>query len=152
MVLNDHDESYLFTSTAKMKRHIFLIDENENELKTFMEALNEIDDSFVCTYAGNAKEALEMLHSLEPDFVFLNYCMPATGLPLVSVIKNETRLKHAKIFIYSASIGEEINKMAKLLGASGCIEKQESTSKLTHALRAIFAGDLMPSYAFLGKS
>jgi DNA-binding NarL/FixJ family response regulator len=133
-----------------MKKHILLIDHDKNELTAFMAALKEIQGDFKCTYAESSAHALDMLKYLKPDFIFVDYDLPEiNGLQLLSVIRNESALREAKVFIYTEMIGEEICKMARILGASGCIEKHATVSWLTHLFRAIFDGQLMPKYSIL---
>jgi len=133
-----------------MKKHILLIDDDKNELATFMAALKDIEGDFKCTYAESSQQALEMLKYIQPDFIFIDSDMPdVDGLQILSYIRNEHSLQKAKAFIYTENISEETGKMAKLLGASGCIEKHPSVSWLTHLFKAIFDGQLMPRYAIL---
>jgi len=133
-----------------MRKHILLIDHDKNELAAFMAALKEIQGDFKCTYAESSGQALEMLKYLQPDFIFVDYDLPGVnGLQLLSVIRGEPALKQAKVFIYTEMISEEIGKMARILGASGCIEKHATVSWLTHLFRAIFDGQLMPRYSIL---
>jgi CheY-like chemotaxis protein len=133
-----------------MKKHVLLIDEDKSELNHFMSAIGNIKGNIKCTYASSSEQALEMLKFIEPHFIFIDYNMPkVNGLQLLSVIKGEPKLKGVKVFIYSENISDEIHKMARILGAAGCIEKHGTISWLTHQFTAIFAGDLMPSYALL---
>ena len=133
-----------------MKKHLLLIDDDQNELSSFMEALKEINGDFKCTYAGSSEQALEMLRHIQPDFIFLDYDLPqVNGLQVLSVIRNEPALRQTKVYIYTETISEEIDKMARLLGASGCIEKNATVTWLTHLFKAIFDGQLMPNYAIM---
>ena len=135
-----------------MKKHILLIDHDKNELTAFMAALKEIQGDFKCTYADSSAQALEMLKYLQPEIIFVDYDLQGmNGLQLLSVIRNEPALRQTKIFVYTEMISEEIGKMARILGASGCIEKHATVSWLTHLLRAIFDGQLMPKYSILKK-
>ena len=132
-----------------MKKHVLLIDENKEELKSLAAIVNAINESFKCTQASSANEAVEMLRSTTPDFIFARNDLPGiNGLQLLSAIKFEPRMKAVKVFIYGEIIGEETIKMARVLGAAGCIEKGSLTD-LTHQFKAIFAEELMPSYVML---
>lgn len=134
-----------------MKKHILLIDNDKEELNYFLEALKKVpdEDGFKCTYANSLTQALEMLKYLVPHFIFINDNKFETdGLQLLAFVKNERRLLNTKFFLYSASISEETNKMAILLGASGCIEKPVSVERLTHELRAVLAHEPIHTYAY----
>jgi CheY-like chemotaxis protein len=131
-------------------KQVLLIDDDRDELGIFMDALKEINGPYNCSYANGADQALQMVHTNVPDFIFVDYNMPlVNGIQLLAVFKNEPKLKKAKIFIYSANITEEVHKMARVFGASGCIEKPNKISRLTHDFKAIFSGDLLPRFAYL---
>jgi CheY-like chemotaxis protein len=66
-----------------MKTHIFLIDDDINEMKIFVDALKEVTGAFKCTYASNGIHALKMLLYLKPEAIFVDYNMPVmNGLEL----------------------------------------------------------------------
>jgi len=133
-----------------MKKHLLLIDDDKNELTLFMSALKDINGDFKCTYADRSEQALDMLKYIQPDYIFIEYDLPnVNGLQVLSVIRNEPGLQRTKIYIYTETISEEIDKMARLLGAAGCIEKKATVGWLTHLFKAIFDGQLMPKYAIL---
>jgi two-component system chemotaxis response regulator CheY len=133
-----------------MRKHLLLIDHDKNELTAFMAAIKEIQGDFKCTYAESSAQALEMLKYLQPDFIFVDYDLPdVNGLQVLAFIRNEPSLKQAKVFIYTENISEEVGKMARTLGASGCIEKHATVNWLTHMFKAIFDGQLMPNYSIL---
>lgn len=131
-------------------RQLLLVDDDLDQLDIFMDALREISGPYNCTYADGPEKAIEMIRNTIPDFIFLDYNMPRmNGIQLLSVLRHEPKLKKAKIFIYSSSVTDEIQKMARLMGASGCIEKPPKLSRLVHDFKAIFAGDLLPGFAYL---
>jgi CheY-like chemotaxis protein len=133
-----------------MKKHILLIDDDKNEFTTFMLALKNINSDYHCAYAERSEQALDMLKYIQPDFIFIDYNLPnVNGLQVLSVIRNEPRLQRTKIYIYTETISEEVDKMARLLGADGCIEKNATIGWLTHLFKAIFDGELMPKYAIM---
>ena len=133
-----------------MKKHLLLIDADKKELTNFMSALKDINGDFKCTYAERSEQAMDMLKYIQPDFIFMDYNLPSVnGLQLLSVIRNEPRLQRTKIYIYTETISEEVDKMARLLGAAGCIEKNATVNWLTHLFKAIFDGQLMPNYAIM---
>jgi two-component system chemotaxis response regulator CheY len=133
-----------------MKKHILLIDNNKSELTIFMAALKEIQGNFKCSHAESSEQALAMLEYIQPDFIFVSHNLPhVNGLQIISVIRNEPVLERSKVYTYTEMISEEISKMARLLGASGCIEKSAEISWLIHLFKAIFDGQLMPGFAIL---
>jgi CheY-like chemotaxis protein len=128
-----------------MNKHILLIDDDEDEFAIFTDALNRVGDFYKCTYAANAEQAMDILKQVQPDFIFVDYNLPRiNGLEFISVARNNVK-PVTKVFLYSTSIGERMIKMARLLGAAGCIEKPVSITELTRELKII----LDP--AFTGK-
>ena len=71
------------------------------------------------------------------------------ALQLVSAIKFQTKLKDSKVYLYSDYFSDDTSKMARMLGAAGCIEKSGVFSELVHKFKAIFSPELLPSYVFL---
>lgn len=133
-----------------MKKHLLLIDEDLNELVTFMEVLKNIKGSFKCKYGQNGRQAIEMLHHTTPDFIFIDYELTEmNALQLVSVIKFQARFKGSKVYLCSDHFSDDTSKMARMLGATGCIERSGEFSGLVHKFKAIFSPELLPSYVFL---
>jgi CheY-like chemotaxis protein len=123
-----------------MKKHILLIDDDQDELKIFVEALNGVPGSFKCTYASSGEQGIEMLRYLEPDYIFLDYNMPrATGLDVLERVRNANRHRHGLLFLYSTTITEELSRSAMILGATGCLKKTTSISLLTEELKMLLA-------------
>lgn len=125
-----------------MKKHILFIDENTNDLKIFLDAIKKIPGDFKCTYATASTQAIEMLKYIVPDFIFIDYNLPKlNGLQFLAIIRNEDRLRNVRSFLYSNRISEELNKMAMVLGATGCIEKTDAVNMLAIELKsALTAG------------
>src|SRR4249919_2884933 len=71
------------------------------------------------------------------------------ALQVVSAIRFQTKLKETKVYLYSEHFSDDTSKMARMLGAAGCIEKSGEFSSLVHKFKAIFSPELLPSYVFL---
>lgn len=135
-----------------MKSHILLIGEEKKELEMFEEALLQVHGAVNCTYAGEALHALEAIRRARPDIVFINFAtQPDSSLQVLSVIKSEPVLKYIRVFLYAEAISEEVNKMARVLGASGCLEKTTCEATLRRELQAILDPQLLPGYIFLRR-
>jgi CheY-like chemotaxis protein len=119
-----------------MKKHILFIDDDTEELRIFLEAINDIPGEFKCTYAAAPLQAIEMLKYLTPNFIFVDLNMPQmNGLQFLSIIRTEDNLRHVKTYLYSSRINDEVCKMAAILGATGCIEKSDTLELLTTELQ-----------------
>jgi CheY-like chemotaxis protein len=107
-----------------MKKHILLVHENKNELKSFMEIVNTCHGVFKCTYASNGAHALEMLRYLEPDLIYIDYNLgDITAQQLVMVIRYGQKHDKAGIYLYGGIMDDDTGKTIKLSDVSGCLEK-----------------------------
>jgi hypothetical protein len=131
-----------------MKIQILLIGDEKGEMGMFEEAFLQI---YGINYAYvDMVNAFEAIHHQKTDIVFIGHAEnPVPGLQLLSVIKPEPKLKSVRAFLYAANITEEISKMARLLGASGCIEKTNCQNIFMRELKAILDPKLLSSYIFL---
>jgi CheY-like chemotaxis protein len=133
-----------------MKPHLLLIDDNKNELNTFIDALILVphDDGFKCTYAHSVKQACEMLKLLIPDFIFVNHNMPGmNGLEFIAFVTTHPPLRNARLCLYATNIDEQTTKLAKDLGAA-CIKKPGTKNELVESLSELLAGYPEPDYSF----
>lgn len=125
-----------------MKTHIFLIDDDIDEMKIFVEAMKEVIDAFKCTYASNGAQALKMLLYLRPEIIFIDYNMPLmNGLELAEELKKNKELKDIPLFLYSTHISLNILQKSRDLGIAQCIEKPCTMSGMIQALKSIFTGE-----------
>jgi CheY-like chemotaxis protein len=134
-----------------MKKHIMVIDDDRDELSLFLDALKGVNtqDGFKCTYAGSGTHAIEMLKFLVPDYIFVDYNMPAmNGIDFLQHIHDKPVMQHTKLFLYSTYIDDQTRNAASKLGAAGCLKKENSILSLTKMLSSIFVSSLQPAYIF----
>lgn len=125
-----------------MKTHIFLVDDDIDEMKIFVDALKEVIGSCKCTYASNGIHALKILLYLRPEAIFVDYNMPVmNGLELIGEIKKNVELESIPVFLYSTHINPVVMQKARDLGIHGCLEKPCSMAEMVAALKNIFTGD-----------
>lgn len=135
-----------------MKKHILLIDDDKDELKLFVEALNNVPGSFKCTYANCAAQGLDMLNYLHPDFIFIDYNIPqVNGLEMLEEIKKDRKISDIPVFIYSTNISKGTSESAMALGAAGCIEKPNSIGMMSVVLRSVVSPLTDVAHARSGK-
>ena len=121
-----------------MTREILLIDDDEDELEVFTEALHSVDATIPCTQAKNLDEALDFLRYSSPAYIFIDFNMPKTnGLECLSEIKKFSKLEQSRIILYSNYISEEMNEQAIALGAYNCIKKPNMIYMLAKNLKEI---------------
>ena len=124
-----------------MNKNLLLVDDDADELRIFLDALDELkDNTHRCCYVCDTEIALKILKVFEPDYVFVDFNMPRiNGLDFLSSLKKDGRSKPVRVFLYSTSISREMSVRAMQLGAAGCIEKAESVERLASELELIFA-------------
>jgi CheY-like chemotaxis protein len=124
-----------------MKRHIFLIDDDEDEFKLFDMALAAAKLPYKCTWAENGERALQQLLYIKPDIIFLDLNIPGSdAFACLSEIKRSAPTREIPIVLYSSLMSEEAAKKAKQLGAVASIRKPDSFAALTELLKNLFYG------------
>jgi CheY-like chemotaxis protein len=119
-----------------MKKCILLIDDDEDELKIFTEALHDLNDQFHCVLVQNAEAALHLLSNFIPDYIFLDFNMPRTdGLKCLASMGQKICLEKTPVFLYSNCITDQTQKKALELGAAGCIQKPDTIEALCLVLQ-----------------
>jgi response regulator RpfG family c-di-GMP phosphodiesterase len=133
----------LFKSKVNcMKRHILLIDNNEQELVWFMDALREVpeDDGFKCTHANTIMQAVELLERLVPHYVFIERNLPAAETSyILQEIRSRIQLRHVKVFLYSRHEDSHAQHTVRSFGLHGLVKKSKRSDKLGQRLTPCFA-------------
>lgn len=124
----------------KKLKHIFLVDDDEDDQLFFLEALREVDDSIEFTFAENGKKALSKLRELIqlPDIIFLDINMPElNGFECLKEIKKCARLRTVPVIMLSTSVSLHDMTYSKELGAEMFYTKPSSYTKLRDLLQKI---------------
>ena len=133
-----------------MQKSILLIDDDIDELKIFTDAIKEVPGDFKCIFVNDTQEALQMLRTFIPDYIFVDFNIPkVNGLDFLSAVKKTDILREVPVFLYSTSISKEMNKMAELLGAAGSLEKTFSIAMLASELKILLTEGTSPNYVLL---
>lgn len=115
------------------KKVLFIVDDDEDDISLFVEAINEIEKSATCFKAMDGEDALERLDNLDllPDIIFLDLNMPKmNGREVLQNLKETERYKNIPVVIYSTSSDDWDKKDAYQLGASDFLTKPESFTQL----------------------
>lgn len=122
-----------------------LIDDDEDDVLFFMDALQEIDPSLQLITASNGEEALQMLlaHGAPvPDYIFLDMNMPlVNGRECLIRIRQADRLSSVPVIIYSTSSGRMEAAGLLSLGASYYLTKPFRFSEMVKSIRFILSGE-----------
>src|SRR5690606_37090087 len=83
---------------------ILNVDDDEEDIEIFCDAIREIDNTIICLVASSADEAMQILHSdIElPSFIFLDINMPKVdGNACLREIKRDPKLREIPVIMYS---------------------------------------------------
>lgn len=116
---------------------LFIVDDDEDDINLFVEAVNEIDKSMGCFKAKNGEDALARLEELEmlPDVIFLDLNMPKmNGRETLERLKSSERFRNIPVVIYSTSTSQQDKDDTAALGAADYLAKPDSFTDLCIAL------------------
>lgn len=127
---------------------ILLIDDDQEELHILSQALQVAELPHSCVWAMDTERAAKLLkEEILPDYIFIDYNMPKeNGIACMQQIRKIENIQEVPIILYSNTINEMTRKEALSKGASFCLEKPGSFSKLVeHLIRIMGEGNLIPS-------
>ncbi|WP_145714619.1 response regulator [Chitinophaga japonensis] len=119
-----------------------LIDDDTDDTFLFNEVLQQVNPAVTFRSAANGQEALDTLKSTAalPDVIFLDLNMPRMdGRQCLSALKQDHRLKHIPVIIYTTS-SHPLDIAQTLQNGAACfITKPTDTRALINILAAIAA-------------
>lgn len=121
---------------------IFLVDDDEDDREVFLEALHEVNDSFLFVTAEDGEKAMKYLSDDSnrlPDLIFLDMNMPRLdGRQCLQEIKKIERLQSIPVVVYSTTKREDDVRETTRLGAVHFLTKpvlfQEITASLSEMI------------------
>lgn len=123
-------------------KHILIVDDDSDDRELFMEALREVDESVLCTYATNGQNALKTLKdpAFKPDFIFLDLNMPIMdGKQCLKQLKKLPRIREIPVIIFSTSTLLEDEMEVQQLGASFFFTKPDFFGQLVEKMKFILS-------------
>ena len=124
-----------------MKACILLIDDDEDELFIFNEAIKEITTDIQCVYAKDAETGIEMLAQISPLIIFVDFNMPRiNGIECLGRIRKLQHYSGAPLILYSNGADDILSQKAMDAGASSCVKKPIKFSVLLDLLKEIVPG------------
>jgi CheY-like chemotaxis protein len=125
----------------RMGRKILLVDDDADDRKYFVEAVNEIDAEIECVTAKDGQQALKLLNDLQlslPDYIFLDLRMPRiNGRECLKHIKSDQRLKHIPVIVYTTSREVEESEEMQGMGAVHFITKPTNTEEIYYVVSQV---------------
>ncbi len=101
---------------------VMIVDDQINTAKMLSLAVTMLGHESLELYRG--KDAVEMLRSIQPDFVLLDYMMPGmNGLRTLEEMRTVPNGEHVPIFLLTATQDHYLEEKAKEAGATGFLPK-----------------------------
>jgi DNA-binding NarL/FixJ family response regulator len=123
-----------------------LVDDHPLVREWLANLIKEEPDFEVCGSVGNAREALGLLSTLQPQIIIVDISLEgASGLELIK----DAKALHPKMHLIVLSMHDEMHyaERAMRAGASGYVMKREATDKVLVAIRTVLHGGLFFSNA-----
>ncbi|MFX1515625.1 MAG: response regulator [Promethearchaeota archaeon] len=115
------------------KKTILVVDDEEDTLEMLSTILEH--ENYIAWNATNGKEALELVKR-DPDLILLDIRMPGlSGLEVCRRIKQDDKLKHIPIIIFSAKVLNHDIKLGLEAGAEEYLTKPFSTKELVKLIK-----------------
>jgi CheY-like chemotaxis protein len=135
--------------------NILIADDDKDDRAFFEQALKELPIKFRLNTVTNGEELMLFLRSHEtelPDVLFLDISMPRkTGIECLVEIKNDLKLKHMPVIIFTTSYTRglemelELSSTLSRMGAVDYVRKPPEFSDLKKAIQASIVKALKPS-------
>ena len=113
---------------------IFIIDDNEDFVLLFCQAISKTHPECQCLSAENGYSAMRQLKFMlptVPDFIFVDVKMPImNGHEIVAELKKSAQLDEVPVIMYSAQSTPEDRRKAMEAGVSGFFTKPSSQEKI----------------------
>ena len=113
---------------------LLIVDDDPDDRTFFIEAAKEVDENIKCITANDGQKALDLMRgnlSSLPDLIFLDIRMPLlNGKKCLVEIKNDERLKHIPVIIYTTSKVVEESIELKEMGAFHFISKPGNADEI----------------------
>ena len=132
------------------KRTVLIVDDHPIVRQGLAQLIDQEQDLEVCGPAEDAHEAMQAIHSLNPDMVIVDISLKDTsGMDLIKDLK----VQHPDLPVLTLSMHDEAvyGERALRAGARGYIMKQEATEKVVTAIRRVLAGELYVSDGMAAK-
>ena len=117
-----------------MKTIILLVEDDEDDISFFKDALLEICSTCDFIYAHHGQEAIKKLHLLnpvKPHFIFVDLNMPVmNGNEFIKEIKSNNHWKDIPVYVLSTSSDGQVKEQSLKNGATKFYTKPVKTEDL----------------------
>jgi len=131
-----------------MKTHVFLIDDDIEEMRFFVSALNEMGDNFKCTYASSGAHALKMLQYLRPQQLFIKYNLPEmNGIEIMEEVRKIEELQTIPVFLIFLKTDCCLPRKDLLLNNTHYLVNTDGKMGMVSILKSVFNSPVTPMSA-----
>lgn len=123
-------------------RHLFLIENDQDDVDIFCMALSQVDPTINCYTASNGVEATEYLLSGKqlPDLIFLDVNMPVmNGIEFMKWRQQHVHLHHIPVCVYTTTNNPLTATVMNNLGAARFITKPNKLEEVVRVIREAIA-------------
>jgi CheY-like chemotaxis protein len=117
---------------------VLCIDDDQDDLEMFREAVHSINPEVVCLLARDAENAIAFLQDavILPDYIFLDINMPGMGgIQLLKHLQTVKDFGHIPVIMYSTSINHTDYSESIRCGAIAFIQKANTLKDMYFSLQ-----------------
>lgn len=119
-----------------MKKHILVIDDDEDDMIILTAAFSELAVPYKCTWAKDGFQALQQLQYLRPDLIFLDMQMPGmSGVECLKAIKEIPAVSAIPVILQSTQMDERLAASGLEAGAFCTMGKSSGFRPLSETLK-----------------
>jgi CheY-like chemotaxis protein len=120
-----------------MRRSILFVDDDQDDVEIFSDALKNLDPAVEITVAENGVKALDLLNNKRPCLIILDLNMPfLDGKQTFQKIKANPKFEDVPIIIFTSSVNPADRTMFDTLGIS-FITKPDTVAGIDLAVAAM---------------
>ncbi len=117
---------------------LLCIDDDQDDLDLFREAVKIVHPSHYCLVALNGSAGMKMLEAVKPDLIFLDINMPGIGgWELVKMIRAKPDFDDVPVYMLSTTRNEAELERYTRMGAARCLVKPSSFHELCEIFRNV---------------
>ncbi len=123
---------------------LLIIEDHPLVVEGYKTLIESHQDFSLCGVANNAKDALLLLESCNPDVILLDIMLPGmTGLDLIEII--HTKYSKSKILVVSTFSQRYYVETMLEKGAKGYLLKNASSNEIIEAIHSVFDDEIFLS-------
>lgn len=128
------------STSNSAKKRLLIADDHEVTRHGIRSMLQDQNDIEICGEASNAWEAILKAKKLGPDLIVMDLSMPGGG-GFVAANKIRQARMHAKILFFTTHQSREMERLSRIAGFEGLVQKADAARDLVRGIRAILEGN-----------